>query len=139
MGLEQKREPITSSHAQWVKETLTLVSCDSEREAHYIAVLVNSVPFQFAASSYSQAGGKSMGSVHVLDHIRIPKYDPADPVHRALAEASKEAHEAVAQGDEARLREIEEHIDTVAAKLWGLNAKELAEIRRSLAMLETRG
>ena len=65
-------------------------------------------------------------------------YDPTDPVHRALAEASKEAHEAAAQGDEAHLREIEEKVDTLAAKLWGLTDKELAEIHRSLAELEAR-
>jgi len=75
---------------------------------------------------------------HILDHIRIPKYDPADPVHRALAETSKEAHQAAAQGDEARLREIEERIDTLAARLWNLTDKELAEIHRSLAELEAR-
>jgi len=118
------------------QETITLVSCKSELEAHYIAALVNSAPFQFAASSYSQEGGKSMGSMHVLENIRIPKYNPADPVHQALAEASKEAHEAAAQGDEAHLCEIEDKVDTLAAKLWGLTDKELAEIHRSLAILE---
>ena len=63
-------------------------------------------------------------------------YDPTDPVHRALAEASKEAHEAAARGDEARLREIEEKVDTLAGELWGLTARELTEIQRSLAILE---
>ena len=119
------------------QETITLVSCKSELEAHYIAALVNSAPFQFAASSYSQEGGKSMGSMHVLENIRIPKYDPTDPVHQALAEASKDAHEAAAHGGEARLREIEERVDTLAGELWGLTDKELAEIRRSLKELES--
>jgi len=64
-------------------------------------------------------------------------YHPADPMHRALAEASKEAHEAAAQGDEARLREIEDKVDTLAGELWGLTDKELAEIRRSLKELES--
>ncbi|MBC7099391.1 hypothetical protein H5T52_09785 [Candidatus Bipolaricaulota bacterium] len=63
-------------------------------------------------------------------------YTLNDPVHRALAKTSKEAHEAAAQGNEARLREIEEQIDTIAARLWGLADKELAEIHRSLAKLE---
>lgn len=74
---------------------------------------------------------------HILDRISIPKYAPADPVHQALAEASKEAHEAAAQGDEPRLHEIEEHIDSLAAQLWNLTAEELAEIRRSLAELRS--
>jgi len=65
-----------------------------------------------------------------------PMYTLNDPVHRALAKTSKEAHEAAAQGNAARLREIEEQIDTIAARLWALTDKELAEIHRSLAKLE---
>jgi len=115
------------------QETITLVSCASDREAHYIAALVNSAPFQFAASSYSQEGGKSMGSMHVLEHIRVPKYNSADPGHRTLSEASQEAHEAAAKGDESRLHEIEERIETLAAQLWRLTDKELREIKSSMA------
>jgi len=76
------------------QETVTLVECPSANEAHYICALVNSSPFQFAAISYSQEGGKSMGSMHILEHIRIPRFDPNDPVHLRLAELSEQAHEA---------------------------------------------
>ena len=76
-----------------------------------------------------------MGSMHVLENIRIPKYNSADPVHQALAEASQEAHEAAAQGDEPRLREIGDKVDALAGELWGLTDKELAEIRKSLEEL----
>jgi SAM-dependent methyltransferase len=75
------------------QETITLVPCDSPEEAHYICAIVNSAVFQFAAESYSQKGGKSMGTMHLLDHIRIPCYDPNNPVHRRLAELSMQAHQ----------------------------------------------
>jgi len=117
------------------QETITMIGCETDLEAHFIAALINSAPFQFAASSYSQEGGKSMGSMHVLNYIRIPKYDSADPVHQGLAEASKEAHEAATEGDKSRLAEIEERVDVLATRLWGLTDQELAEIRRSLAEL----
>ncbi len=117
------------------QETVTLVECETEKEAHYIAALVNSSPFQFAAVSYSQEGGKSMGSMHVLEHIRIPRYDASNPVHRRLAELSREAHEAAKVGDERRLQAIEEEIDQEAAKLWGLTDTELKEIQLSLREL----
>jgi len=117
------------------QETVTLVECLSENEAHYICALVNSSPFQFAAISYSQEGGKSMGSMHILEHIRIPRFDPNNPVHCRLAELSMQAHEAAKVGDEMRLREIEAEIDRWAAKLWGLSGKELREVQESLAEL----
>lgn len=114
------------------QETVTLVECASPNEAHYVAALVNSSPFQFAAVSYSQEGGKSMGSMHVLEHIRIPRYDPSNPVHRRLAELSEAAHAAAQQKDTAELQRIEAEIDQQAARLWGLTDEELEEIKRSL-------
>ncbi|MEM2592059.1 MAG: hypothetical protein QXI60_05680, partial [Thermofilaceae archaeon] len=114
----------------------TLVGCSDSAEVHYIAALVNSLPFQFAAASYSQEGGKSMGSMHILEHIRIPRYDPSNPVHRRLAELSEAAHEAARQGEEAKLREIEAEIDRQAAKLWDLTDEELRAIQQSLRELE---
>jgi hypothetical protein len=115
---------------------VTLVECSSANEAHYICALVNSSPFQFAAISYSQEGGKSMGSMHILEHIRIPRFDPNNPVHCRLAELSKQAHQAAvgAQGV-APLEQIESEIDLWAAKLWDLSDDELRDIQQSLAIL----
>jgi len=117
------------------QETITLVECSNANEAHYICSLVNSSPFQFAAISYSQEGGKSMGSMHILDNIRIPRFDPKDDLHRRLAKLSEKAHEVAREGDEKRLREIEEEIDRVAGKIWGLSEDELEEIRENLEEL----
>jgi hypothetical protein len=117
------------------QETITLVECTDEDEAHYICALVNSSPFQFAATSYSQEGGKSMGSMHILEHIRIPRFDPGNPVHLRLAELSKEAHAAAARGDAQGLRAIEAELDQVAAQVWGLRAEELRAVQESLMEL----
>ncbi len=75
------------------QETITLVDCHSAEEAHYVASVVNSSPFQFAVASYSQEGGKSMGTPNILEYIRIPRFDPNNPVHRRLAKLSMEAHQ----------------------------------------------
>jgi len=117
------------------QETITLVECSDEYEAHYICALVNSSPFQFAATSYSQEGGKSMGSPHILEHVRIPRFDPGDPVHGRLAELSKEAHAAAAKGEAQGLRAIEAEIDQQAAQVWGLSAEELRAVQESLSEL----
>jgi SAM-dependent methyltransferase len=114
---------------------VTLVACESEEEAHYICALLNSSSANFAARAYSQEGGKSFGDPHILEHIRIPRFDRKNPVHLRLAELSKQAHEAAKVGDETRLREIEAEIDRQAAKLWGLSDDELREIQQSLREL----
>ncbi|MGB9880803.1 MAG: hypothetical protein ACPLRM_08585, partial [Anaerolineae bacterium] len=34
---------------------------------------------------------------HILEHIRIPRYNPENPVHRRLSELSQEAHRLAAE------------------------------------------
>ncbi|GBC82945.1 hypothetical protein HRbin10_02083 [bacterium HR10] len=111
---------------------LMLVDCQSEPEAHFVCACLNSAIGQFVAQSYAV---EIQMDPHILEHIRIPRYDPSDPVHRRLAELSQAAHEATKAEDEARLCQIEAEIDREAAKLWGLTEEELREIQRSLQEL----
>jgi SAM-dependent methyltransferase len=115
---------------------VTLVACESKEEAHYICALINSQCANFAARAYSQEGGKSFGDPHILEHIRIPRYEPSNPVHRRLVELSEAAHAAAQAGDEKRLQGIEAEIDRQAAQLWDLTDAELREIQQSLRELE---
>jgi methylase of polypeptide subunit release factors len=118
------------------QETISLVAFDDPEEAHYLCAMVNSAPFNFALQSYSQKGGKSFGTPSILENVRVPRYDPANPTHCQLATLSQEAHAATAAGDAARVREIEAEIDQLAKELWGLSQRELEEIQRSLAELQ---
>jgi len=124
------------------QETITLIGVTEEIEAHYLAAVVNSLPFQFAAYSYSQAGGKSFGSPHLLENIAIPTLIPDNSVHQRMVKLSKQAHEiapAAYTGNEvakAQLREIEADVDRVAAQLWGLTDEELADIQAGLEELK---
>jgi len=114
------------------QETITLVDCQSELEAHYLAATINSSPFQFAVSSYSQKGGKSMGSMHVLRYLSIPTFSGTH-VQTKLGELSKGAHKAAKSGDVDELRTIEGQIDKAVTKLWNLSEEDLTEIKQSLA------
>ena len=51
------------------QETISLVECTSESEAHYICALINSAPAQAAIATYSQEGGKSTVS---YTHLTLP-------------------------------------------------------------------
>jgi SAM-dependent methyltransferase len=124
------------------QETISLVACADEQEAHYIAALINSIPFQFTAHSYSQAGGKSFGSPHVLENIRIPQFKSDDPSHQQLSQFSRRAHAlapAAYGGDaaaQAELAQVEAEIDRAAARLWGLTEDELDGLRQALGELK---
>jgi hypothetical protein len=114
---------------------VTLVALDNPGEAHYVCAVVNSSPVNYTLQSYSERGGKSFGTPHVLQNIRVPRYDASNPVHRELAALSQAAHAATAAGEAARVQEIEAEIDRLAAQLWGLTAEELKEIQKSLEEL----
>lgn len=111
--------------------TLVLIECKSREEAHYLCAVLNSAPARFGVQAYIVLHPDP----HILEHIRIPRFDPRNPVHRRLAELSEQAHEAAKIGDERRLQQIEAEIDRVAAKLWDLSDDELREIQESLAEL----
>ncbi len=112
--------------------TLVLIDCAGKEEAHYICAALNSGPARLGVQAYIVLHPDP----HILEHIRIPRFDPKNPVHRRLAELSMQAHEAAKKGDVRRLRQIEEAVDKAAARLWGLTDAELQEIRRSLVELQ---
>lgn len=122
------------------QETVTLVACGTEQEAHFICGLVNSTPFQFAAEAYSQAGGKALGSPHVLRHIQIPAFDCSDDLHLAIASLSQHAHAAAEKwGDvalregEAALQRAEAELDGCAARLWQIEQSKLQQMKVEVA------
>jgi hypothetical protein len=122
-------------------ETATMVACDSEEEAHFVCAYTNSSLFRLAVTSYSVHGTGGFGSPHVLQNVRVPRYDPANSVHQRLAALSQRAHElapAAYGGDagaQAALRDVEEQVDRAAAELWGLTEEELREVKESLALI----
>jgi len=111
------------------------VSLDKEHEAHYLCACLNSSVVNLAVISHTQLGGKSFAQSNILERIRIPRFDPGNPVHGRLAELSKEAHAAAARGDAQGLWAIEAEIDQQAAQVWGLSAEELQAVQESLSEL----
>ncbi len=111
--------------------TAIMIPTKGETEAHYLCALLNSTPAQLAATAYIVLHPDP----HILTRIGIPKYDPKNETHKALAAASKAAHKAAAKGKSDRVMEIEEEIDGLAQKIWGLDDDELDDIKESLREL----
>lgn len=106
------------------QETITLVGVRDEGEAHYICGCVNSLPFRFAAVAYSQTGGKSFGSPHLLENLRIPKYESTSAECEEIAELARRAAQRPRDSDA-----LAEALDSAAARLWGITSDELEAVR----------
>jgi methylase of polypeptide subunit release factors len=113
---------------------LMFVPLDNELEAHYVCAAINSSPSVLIVKSYAI---ETQTSTHVLENVRLPKFDAKNKLHHRLAELSENAHAIAAESepDEKRLEAIEIEIDKTAAELWDITATELGDIQSSLADL----
>ena len=108
---------------------LMTVAVDSEPEAHYLCGALNSLPVRAVVAAY---GIETQINTHVLEHLRVPRFHPGDPLHQSLAAASCEAHAATRDRHRARLQAAEDTLDQSAARLWSLHESDLDELRAFL-------
>lgn len=121
---------VGSQHGKTVlpQETHAFVPCESKIEACFVAGLLNSTLFNFAAMSAFEAGGKSFASPHLLERLRIPQFDPRNPNHIALAEVAMHRSRRVTLTDEGQIHDAELSLDSAAAAIWGLNDEQVRPI-----------
>lgn len=107
--------------------TVSYVACESSEEACYITACLNSILANLFFCSFSSAG-RGLGAPSILQQIRLPKFDPSNPVHSELAELAARCHVAVESGQGDVLKECENKVDLAAAALWNVSAEELRTV-----------
>jgi hypothetical protein len=115
---------------------LMFVPLRDKEEAHYVCAMLSSSISVLVVKSY---GIETQTSTHVLEYVRLPKFDVKDKRHQRLAELSAEAHQLAAEATEAaqkRLEKLEAEIDEQAAAVWDISTTELRDIQSSLADLK---
>ncbi len=114
----QEGKPVLPDHK------LMLIPCSGPLEAHFLCACLNSTPCQAVVLSY--AVNVQMGP-HVLERLRMPKFNPRFPVHLHLATCSKLAHLHASYGLDPS--EMHEEVDRYAAHVWNLTPKELEQLQ----------
>jgi SAM-dependent methyltransferase len=121
------------------EHVLAFVPINNENETHFICAVLNSSVVDLTIRSIA-GGTKSFGTPKIIEEtIRIPRFDANNEVHRKLAELSKKAHELAAKGEEDRLREVEEEIESEVARLFGLNEDEVGDVKEVLRVVYGEG
>ena len=106
---------------------VTLIALNNQLEANYVCGVLNSTPLRFAVSCFSQPGSKSFGTPSILEKVRIPKYDPASKLHRAIAEESMR----LSRGATDAAEPVHAKLDALCKDLWGVTEKELKAVEAS--------
>jgi len=117
------------------EDVIAFISVESENEAHYICSILNSSLVNFILQSIAK-GGKNFATPEFINMINIEQYNPSDSIHKKLVELSKRAHQLTQQNQQDKLRKVEDEIDRVVAKLYGITEDELEEIKKGLKLLE---
>jgi type II restriction/modification system DNA methylase subunit YeeA len=126
-----------------VDHTAMLVGTDNINEAYYLAGILNSLICRTVVASYSY---ELRQETHIVDFIKIPKFDPLNKTHIKIAELSRRAHElsnlkhsgsSVTEryNVEKELERVEKEIDRAVAELFGLSEEDLREYEKLMAIL----
>lgn len=99
------------------EHVLIFVPFSNRNEAHYLCAVLNSKISEEIVKKYSMVGGKSFASTHILEHLKIPRYDPNNKVHEVLVELSINAHDYSKKNDKKKLNETENKINEYVAQL----------------------
>jgi len=67
---------------------LTLVPVETETEAHYLCAVLNSAVVRAVVAGYAIPTGIT---THVLDHVRVPRFEAGDELHVQIAEVGRQA------------------------------------------------
>ncbi|MGC9178471.1 MAG: hypothetical protein ACP5G6_08735, partial [Conexivisphaera sp.] len=90
---------------------------------------------------------------HIIENLKIPRFNPKVDVHRRIAELSRRAHELAAcvharakpeaceelRNPEEELRKVEDELDRAVAELYGIPEYALADFRGLLEALSSKG
>jgi hypothetical protein len=104
---------------------VSFISLDNEAEAYYIAGIMNSTPFRFAVSCFSQPGSKSFGTPSILEKARIPKFARTSKLHHEIAAEAKRLTHGAADAKEP----VYPKLDKLCIQLWGVDDKGLKSLQ----------
>jgi len=119
--------------------SLMLIPVKDKDEAYYVCSILNSSIFLLAIATYTYEIG---AYTHIVNYLKVLSFDPTNSLHKKLSELSRKAHEIAKEIYERNredlkvdLKKIEEEIDNIVAKLYGITDEELKEIKKCLKAL----
>ncbi|WP_353649716.1 N-6 DNA methylase [Nakamurella sp. A5-74] len=115
------------------QHVVSVVSVESEDEAHYFCAMMNSAVASAISMAYGT--GKSFGLPSVMENLAIPRFDPDLSDHRQLVNIARGAAAAASAGHDTA--KYDEDLDELAPAIFGLSEVEAEVLRERVAKLPT--
>jgi len=112
---------------------LMMIPFYSKKEAHFVCACLSSSLTNYLVKSYAV---NTQIATHVLNFIKIPFWDPENPLHNQLSDLSIEGHKAKLHKNKKRVDDIQNEIDLITSNFWGLTGDELNDVVESLNILQ---
>ena len=87
--LEPVEDPWLGTVLPLPNEKIMYISTDCREEAYYLCALLSSAPVTECIQSYMNP---TSISAHILDKLKLPDFDPNNPLHQELALLCREGH-----------------------------------------------
>ena len=113
-----------------VDHTVVEVALYDQGEAYFVAGVLNSTLFRFAVARYIALHPDP----HILDNIRVPKFDSRSKLHQAIAKESRRLSSGVEDAGDP----INAELDTLCSSLWDVTSKELETVEGAYRELYVR-
>lgn len=108
--LGPKQDPFLGEVPTIPDHKLYFVPCDSAEEAYYLCGFLNANAVRAFVTGYVI---DTQIATHITEHIRIPRYEPSNPLHQQLSQVaaliSQERREATSE-ERAKIEEIVERL-----------------------------
>ena len=135
--LNQRKDSHLGNKVCLTQHVVSFVPFETYDEAFYFSGCGNSSPATLL--HWNSSTSKSYGQPHILETIRIPRYDPRDKTHVQIRDLARRCHEAASRQNFDEIATLEVAIDKEAAKLWGIAANELETIQETLDEARRKG
>jgi hypothetical protein len=86
---------------------------DNEEEAYYLCAILNSKPITDLIEGYTI---ELQRGIDILEHVKIPKFDINNTLHKLLSDLSKQAHQAYIKKQD--ISKIQQQIDNQVLNLF---------------------
>ncbi len=124
-------------------EKLMLIPFHDPEDAYYVAGILNSIIAKTIVASYVI---ETEISTHIVDIIKIPKYNSNNDLHKRISKLSRSAHEIAKclyadikpdhcrniRNPEDELASVEDELDRAVAQLYGIPEDAIEDFRKLL-------